>query len=168
VSGRRAGWAATAAAIGTLAWSGPGFAAGATVAFHRSGVDGANQAIGTVKLDDTQYGLQFTPDLTGLSGGIHNWQARPAGDCPVPGNPPPARPAAAGTAPAAKPDSAAKADPIDLPPLAATASGIVQIPVIAPKLKLASLRGRALVIDAGGDVDNGDPSGPRIACGIVR
>ena len=51
MSGRRAGWAATAAAIGTLAWSGPGFAAGATVAFHRSGVDGATFVHGTQGLE---------------------------------------------------------------------------------------------------------------------
>lgn len=156
---RRAGLAAIAAGFCALSMAGPGFAASTTVSFHRSGSDGGAQAIGTVKLDDTQYGLQFTPDLTGLSGGIHNWQARVASDCPSakPANP-------AGTAPAAKPNSA---EPIDLPPLAATASGTVTIPVIAPKLKLAQLHGRALVIDSGGDVDNGDASGQRIACGAL-
>jgi Cu-Zn family superoxide dismutase len=159
VRARRAGLAIAAAGLCALAWPNPGFAASATVSFHRSGSDGGSPTIGTIKLDDTQYGLQFTPDLTGLSGGIHNWQARPAGDCPNPT----AKPAAAGTAPAAKPNS----DPIDLPPLAAAASGTVTIPVIAPKLKLAQLRGRALVIDSGGDVDNGDPSGQRIACGVL-
>lgn len=157
-----AGLAAIAAGLCALALPNPGFAASVTVTFHRSGTDGGSQAIGTVKLDDTQYGLQFTPALTGLSGGIHNWQARPSSDCPVAGNPPPAK---HGT-PAAK-FGAGGAEPIDLPPLAATASGNVTIPVIAPKLKLAQLRGRALVIDSGGDVDNDDPSGQRIACGVL-
>jgi Cu-Zn family superoxide dismutase len=155
VSARRAGLAVTAAGLCALALPNLGYAASATVTFHRSGSDGGSQAIGTIKLDDTQYGLQFTPDLTGLSGGIHNWQARVASDCP----------AMAGKKSATPPP--AKADPIDLPPLAATASGNVTIPVIAPKLKLANLRGRALVIDSGGDVDNGDPSGQRIACGAL-
>jgi len=83
--------AAIAAGLCALALPNPGFAASVTVTFHRSGTDGGSQAIGTVKLDDTQYGLQFTPALTGLSGGIHNWQARPSSDCPVAGNPPPAK-----------------------------------------------------------------------------
>jgi Cu-Zn family superoxide dismutase len=58
----------------------------------------------------------------------------------------------------------------DLPVLNATDKGISQT-VTAPRLKLAEVRGRALVIHEGGDnysdqPDNGGGKG-RVACGVV-
>ena len=58
----------------------------------------------------------------------------------------------------------------DLPALTANAKGVNQT-VTAPKLKLADVKGRALVIHEGGDnytdtPENGGGKG-RIACGVV-
>jgi Cu-Zn family superoxide dismutase len=58
----------------------------------------------------------------------------------------------------------------DLPLLKGTASGIEQT-VVAPRLKLADIKGRSLVIHEGGDnysdnPENGGGKG-RVACGVI-
>ncbi|MFN3919079.1 MAG: superoxide dismutase family protein, partial [Methylohalobius sp.] len=60
----------------------------------------------------------------------------------------------------------------DLPPLYVDADGQAQLPVLAPRLKLADLKGRALIVHAGGDnySDHPEPlggGGARIACGTT-
>ena len=61
----------------------------------------------------------------------------------------------------------------DLPPPFADAGGRSTLPVLAPRLKLEDLKGRSLMVHAGGDnfSDQPDPlggGGPRVACGIVK
>jgi superoxide dismutase, Cu-Zn family len=58
----------------------------------------------------------------------------------------------------------------DLPLLKGTASGIDQT-VVAPRLKLADIKGRSIVIHEGGDnysdnLENGGGKG-RVACGVI-
>ena len=61
----------------------------------------------------------------------------------------------------------------DLPPLFADAAGRSTLPVLAPRLKTADVKGRSLMVHAGGDnyADQPEPlggGGPRIACGVVK
>jgi Cu-Zn family superoxide dismutase len=61
----------------------------------------------------------------------------------------------------------------DLPPLYVDANGTATLPVLAPRLKLADLKGRSLMIHAGGDNYSDQPAalgggGARIACGVVK
>jgi len=59
----------------------------------------------------------------------------------------------------------------DLPVLVVEADGTARTPVTAPRLKVADLKGRSLMIHAGGDTYSDEPpmggGGGRIACGIV-
>ncbi|MCL7745186.1 superoxide dismutase family protein [Guyparkeria hydrothermalis] len=61
----------------------------------------------------------------------------------------------------------------DLPPLKASAKGSVDMTVTAPRLKLADIRNRSLMIHADGDnfADQPKPlggGGARVACGVVE
>jgi Cu-Zn family superoxide dismutase len=61
----------------------------------------------------------------------------------------------------------------DLPALSVAADGTATHTVIAPKLKIADIIGRAIIIHAGSDnySDNPQPlggGGARIACGIIE
>ena len=60
----------------------------------------------------------------------------------------------------------------DLPALYVAADGSASNPVLAPRLKLADIRNRSLMIHPGGDnhADHPAPSGgggTRIACGVI-
>ena len=61
----------------------------------------------------------------------------------------------------------------DLPALRVDAGGNAMNAVIAPRLKLADVKGRSIMIHAGGDNYSDQPSplgggGARIACGVVK
>jgi Cu-Zn family superoxide dismutase len=61
----------------------------------------------------------------------------------------------------------------DLPSLFVDAMGNANNPVLAPKLKIADVKGRSLMIHAGGDnhSDHPDPfggGGARMVCGIIQ
>jgi len=61
----------------------------------------------------------------------------------------------------------------DLPALTVGADGTASAAVIAPRLKMADLKGRSLMIHAGGDNYSDTPSplgggGARAACGVVK
>ena len=60
----------------------------------------------------------------------------------------------------------------DLPPLYMTTDGTAVNPVHGPRLKLADVRNRSLMIHAGGDNHSDDPlplggGGARVACGVI-
>ena len=61
----------------------------------------------------------------------------------------------------------------DLPPLFTDRSGRTSLPVLAPRIKISDLKGRSLMIHAGGDnyADKPQPlggGGARMACGVVK
>ena len=60
----------------------------------------------------------------------------------------------------------------DLPPLYVGADGVATQPVLGPRLKLGDLKGRSLMVHAGGDNHADHPAplgggGARIVCGVV-
>lgn len=139
---------------------------------------GAARPIGTVALTESAYGLVFTPALSGLPAGAHGFHVHEKGSC--------AAQESNGTTVAAG-GAGGHYDPQgtgrhgtpwgdghlgDLPALFVDAEGRASTPVLAPRLKLADVAGRALMVHAGGDNHADHPAplgggGARIACGVI-
>lgn len=145
---------------------------------HTVTADGIGQKIGTITASRTPYGTLFTPDLKGLSPGLHGFHLHAIGDCGpkekdgrmVPGL------AAGGHYDPGKTGvhkgPFAKGHLGDLPALYVDQAGRADHPVLAPRVKLKDLKGRSLVIHAGGDNYSDQPAalgggGARFACGVV-
>jgi Cu-Zn family superoxide dismutase len=156
-------------------------AATAAVTVPMSAVDekGVGAAVGTVEAHNTAYGLVLTPDLEGLPPGLHGFHVHQKPSCEPAekdGKLTPAQ-AAGGHY---DPDQTGKhgapwddqAHRGDMPPLYVDASGKAHQPVLAPRLKEADVKGRSIMIHAGGDNHADAPQplgggGGRIACGVV-
>jgi Cu-Zn family superoxide dismutase len=141
--------------------------------------DGAPQPVGMVKIEETPYGLLFTPQLKSLPAGIHGFHVHQNGSCAsavTDGKTVPAG-AAGGHF---DPDKTGKhLGPYatghlgDLPALYVSTDGTATYPVLAPRLKsLAQISGHALMVHAGGDNHADLPAplgggGARMACGVI-
>lgn len=140
--------------------------------------DGIGANIGEVRVSDTPHGALFTPALEGLPPGLHGFHLHEKPDCaPAPKDGKPSAAAAAGGH--YDPDDSGRHGAPwdeghrgDLPALYVDASGRATQPVLAPRLKVREVGGRALMIHAGGDnhSDHPKPLGGgagRIACGAA-
>ncbi len=140
---------------------------------------GTGAVIGTVTVTATPYGTLFTPNLTGLTPGLHGFHVHEHPSCEPKDQSGKAVPAL-GAGGHFDPGKTGKhlgpyADGHlgDLPPLFADAAGRSTLPVLAPRLKPADVKGRSLMVHAGGDnyADQPEPlggGGPRVACGVVK
>ena len=140
---------------------------------------GVGEEVGTVSLVDTQYGLLLTPSLMGLPSSIHGFHVHQNPACGpgkkdgkvVPGL------AAGGHYDPANTNSHegpyGEGHLGDLPPLYVDMNGDVAIPVLAPRLTVADVTGRALMIHMDGDNFADMPAplgggGARLACGVIE
>ena len=142
---------------------------------------GEGASVGKVTVTESAEGLVFTPDLKGLPPGEHGFHLHDKPSC-APGE----KDGKKGAALAAGghydpqhtgmhegPDSTSGHEG-DLPKLTVGADGTDTTAVTAPRLKkLATLKGHALMIHAGGDNYSDKPEalgggGARIACGVVK
>jgi superoxide dismutase, Cu-Zn family len=140
---------------------------------------GEGAAVGTVTVSETEHGLVFTPALAGLPPGLHGFHVHENGSCgpnQKDGKTVPAG-AAGGHLDPAKTGKHGlpwgEGHLGDLPALLVDASGGAANPVLAPRLKLADVKGKALMVHAGGDNHADHPAplgggGARIACGIIK
>lgn len=141
--------------------------------------NGVGQKIGTLKLQDTKQGLRITPRLAGLPAGDHGFHVHANADCgPAEQNGKKVAGMAAGghfdplqTGKHLGPKGAGHKG--DMPVLTVDAAGKATKPVIAPHLKVADVKGHAIVIHAGGDNYSDQPAplgggGARIACAVVK
>ena len=155
----------------------PAIAEEVTVDINKISADGVGDKIGAITVSDNGKGVTFKVSVTGVSAGEHGFHVHEKGDCgPGEKDGKKAAGVAAGdhydpkaTKTHAGPEGQGHAG--DAPKLKATDKGIDQT-VSAPRLKLADIRGRALVIHEGGDnySDKPEPLGGgkgRIACGVV-
>jgi Cu-Zn family superoxide dismutase len=140
---------------------------------------GAGKGAGTVSITETQHGLVFTPSLVGLPPGLHGFHVHEKGNC-GPGQQD--GKTVAGFAAGGHYDPAgSKKHGLpwgdghlgDLPGLVVDASGAANYPVLAPRLKMADLKGRALMIHVGGDNHADHPAplgggGGRMVCGVIE
>jgi Cu-Zn family superoxide dismutase len=153
----------------------------ADVSISMNAVDdkGVGQPVGQVVVSETPYGLVFTPSLSGLVPGVHGFHVHENPSCEVKdmnGKMVPALAAGGHYDPAAsKRHGLPWGDGHlgDLPALVVDAAGAASNPVLAPRLKLADIKGRSLMIHAGGDNHADHPAplgggGARVVCGVIQ
>lgn len=142
--------------------------------------DGAPKPIGSVHIEETDYGLLFTPKLTDLPAGVHGFHVHEKGSCDA-GEKDGVKVAALAAGGHFDPDKTGKhLGPYDknghlgdLPAIYVTADGKADYPVLAPRLKkLSEVKGHALMVHAGGDNHSDHPKplgggGDRAACGVI-
>jgi Cu-Zn family superoxide dismutase len=139
---------------------------------------GTMKPAGTVTLEETRYGLVFTPKLNGLTPGQHGFHVHENASCAAgekDGKPTAALAAGGHYDPAKTGKHGAPwgdGHLGDLPALSVAADGTATDPVLAPRLKLRDVRGRSLMVHAGGDNHADHPAplgggGARVACGVI-
>lgn len=140
---------------------------------------GEPEAIGSVQLTDSPYGLVLTPQLHGLPAGLHGFHvhANPSCDNAEQNGKLVAGLAAGGHY---DPDNSGQhgtpwgnGHKGDLPALYVNEHGHASQPVLAPRLTVTDVRGRSLMVHAGGDNHADHPAplgggGARIACGVIE
>lgn len=139
---------------------------------------GTTRRIGTVVASETPYGVVFTPQLQGLPPGVHGFHVHENPSCQPQmkdGKPVPAGAAGGHYDPkGSKKHGTPWGDGHlgDLPGLVVAADGSATYAVLAPRLKMADLSGRALMVHVGGDNHADHPAplgggGARLACGVI-
>jgi len=170
---------ALAAGLCALAAS-AAFAASETVTINAIDANSVGAKIGTVRVSDTKGGLELTPNLKNLPPGDHGLHIHANGNC-GPGVGPNGQ-RAAGLAAGGHYDPANTGKHLgpmgeghkgDLPVLTVDGTGVAKKAVVAPHLTLAEVKGRAIMIHAGGDNYSDQPAplgggGARIACGVIK
>ncbi len=153
-------------------------AAERVVTMNIAHASGAGASLGTLRIVETPYGLAFYPDLAGLAPGLHGFHVHEKPSC--------APETRDGTAFAAL-GAGGHLDPAgtnrhgepwgdghlgDLPALYVAPDGSATHPLLAPRLKLADVANRALMVHAGGDNHADHPAplgggGARVGCGVI-
>ena len=141
--------------------------------------DADGKSAGQISLEQTSFGLVLTPALTGLPPGLHGFHVHENPSCAAKekdGKQVAALAAGGHYDPAgSKKHGTPWGDGHlgDLPALYVDASGNANQPVLAPRLKLADVKGRSLMIHAGADNHADHPAplgggGARIVCGVIQ
>lgn len=168
--------------LALLLLMGGGLAASAQaqeVTLHKVSAEGIGEAIGTIDIEQTTYGLQLTPKLSGLTPGVHGFHVHASGSC---------EPAVSEGKKVAAGAAGGHLDPQktgkhlgpyaeghlgDLPAIYVDDKGNATYPVLAPRLKsLDEIKGKALMVHIGGDNHTDHPlplggGGGRYACGVI-
>ena len=157
----------------------PVFAAEVVVQMNLVTEQGMGKGIGTVTISEGPAGLVFTPQLTDLAPGVHGFHVHQNADCAagmkdgrmVPGLAAGGHYDPANTAKHEGPHG--KGHLGDLPALTVGADGKAVTAVTAPRLKMTYVKGRSLMIHAGGDNYADQPAplgggGARVACGVIK
>ncbi|ROV59333.1 superoxide dismutase [Vibrio ponticus] len=140
----------------------------------------SGNSAGTVTIMETEYGTVFTPQLQGLTEGVHGFHVHTNPSCES--SEKEGKTVLGGAA-------GGHYDPAntgkhglpwtddnhlgDLPALYVAKDGSATQPVLAPRVKLSDLSGRALMIHAGGDNHSDHPAplgggGARVVCGVIK
>ena len=171
-------WPAPLALLALLSCSTSLSAAEINVTIAQVDATGIGKPIGTVRIVESAYGLVFTPQLSELAPGVHGFHVHENPSC---------APMARDGTPVAALAAGGHLDPQktnrhgepwgdghlgDLPGLVVLADGKAIYPVLAPRLKLADVMHRSLMIHVGGDNHADHPAalgggGARLACGVI-
>ena len=161
-----------------LIWPGSSQAADLDITLYAISSDGVGEAIGTVLARDSDQGLEILPALQGLAPGEHGFHLHENGSCDAGTNA--NGDGIAGLAAGGHWDPDGSGEHLgpfgnghrgDLSRLLVDEDGSTPTTVVAPRLSTSDLRGKALVVHAGGDTYSEPPAlgggGARIACGVV-
>jgi len=157
----------------------PATYAARTIDMHLIDAGGIGKSVGKIRAEDSPKGLVLVTDLKGLPPGVHGFHVHENPDCAAKEKD---GKMTAGLAAGGHydPDKSGKHEgPTghghrgDLPALTVDADGNAKRRLVAPRLKLADLTGRSLMIHAGGDNYSDQPQplgggGARIVCGVVK
>ncbi len=144
------------------------------VEIHSIDASGIGASIGEIEITEDASGLVLRPALTGLTPGAHGIHIHQNGNCG------PAEKGGVMTAGEAAgehfdPDATGKhAGPMgqghagDLPRLMVNSDGSARAGLTAPRLKLADLAGRSIIVHGGDDNYADQPGGARVACGVFE
>ena len=139
---------------------------------------GVSIPAGRVLAYQTKYGVVFQPDLHGLPPGLHGFHVHENPSC-LPKEKDGKMVAALGAGGHFDPKKSGfhgtpwgEGHLGDLPPLYVDPMGMATQPVLAPRLKLADLAHRSLMVHAGGDNHADHPmplggGGARMVCGVI-
>ena len=150
-----------------------------SVVMNLTSETGIGEEVGMVTLEDSDYGLLITPNLTNLTPGAHGFHIHQNPACGpeekegeiVPGL------AAGGHYDPTETESHegpyGEGHLGDLPPLYVDAEGNATIPTLAPRLSVSDVIDRALMVHADGDNFSDQPAalgggGARLACGVIQ
>ena len=155
------------------------FSAIATIVVPMTLVDekGAGATVGQVTISESPYGLVFSPALTGVAPGLHGFHVHANASCMPKDKDGKMVPALAAGGHFDPQDTKRHGTPWgdghlgDLPPLFVDAAGNANQPVLSPRLKMADMKGRALMVHVGGDNHSDHPAalgggGARMVCGV--
>jgi len=152
-------------------------AADIVVPMHLVNEQGIGAAAGQVTVSESKYGLVFTPALSGLAPGLHGFHVHQNPDCKAMEKD--GKMVAALAAGGHYDPEKTNRHGVpwgdghlgDLPPLFVDANGSASQPVLAPRLKMADMKARSLMIHLGGDNHADHPAplgggGARMVCGV--
>lgn len=150
-----------------------------TVPMKTVNEQGSGKSVGWIVVSETPYGVVFGPIMSGLPQGLHGFHVHENPSCgpkEKDGKMVPGLAAGGHYDPfASKRHGMPWGDGHlgDLPALFVDATGNANYPVLAPRLKIADLKGRSLMIHAGGDNHADHPAplgggGARLICGVVQ
>ncbi|RDD62863.1 superoxide dismutase family protein [Ferruginivarius sediminum] len=175
--------AVVGSALAALAFATPAVAEELTVEMHLISKEGVGKSIGTAHASDTDNGLLLKLDLAAeLSPGPHGFHVHENPSCePAMKDGEPVAGLAAGghfdpegTGKHMGPSGTGHLGDLPVIYVEVDEDGALPVrrPLLAPRLKVADLRGRSLVIHAQGDNYRDEPEplgggGARVACGVV-
>jgi len=151
-----------------------------SVVLNEVSAQGIGAQLGSVSIEQNQYGLVFTPQLSGLQPGAHGFHIHAKASCAAAEKEGKASAAEAAGGHWDPQNSGKHGEPWgnghlgDLPVLLVGADGKATQPLLAPRLKsLADIKGHALMVHLGGDNHADQPKplgggGARIACGVIE
>jgi len=176
----RTRWAAIAAAAAVTVCPAV-YAAGASATLHHITGEGEADSVGTIRFVDSEHGLIVTPALHDLqSRGLHGTHIHTNADCGATRMGDHKMPGGAAGGHYDPEQTERHAGPYgdghlgDLPNLTVEADGSATTPVLAPRLTVSDLAGRAVMVHAEADRydDHGDhhhgKGGVRMYCGVIE
>jgi Cu-Zn family superoxide dismutase len=167
-------------AVAWIAVAGGAAAAELRANMSRAAPSGPGEAVGTVTIADGAQGAVIKTDLKSLPPGPHGFHVHEHSSCDPATTNDHATPAGAAGGHFDPENTGKHAGPRgdghlgDLPVLQVGANGAATETLTAPRIKdVGALRGKALMIHAGGDNYSDQPEplgggGARIACGVLR
>lgn len=152
--------------------------ASVSVVMNLTDETGVGEEVGTVTLEDSEYGLLITPSLIGLPPGAHGFHVHESAACGPEEKEGEVVPGLAAGGHYDPTETGSHEGPYgdghlgDLPPLYVDMQGEASIPTLAPRLSVADVTDRALMIHMDGDNFSDQPEalgggGARLACGVI-